>query len=890
MKKRLISILLMVCIVASLLAGMAGSAYADGYIVNHTMQNGDTVIAVCKNLGLDFFTCKQAIMQLNNFSSDADFNRLRVGQTIKLPASNADAALIVSSGAASGGTAGGTTTGGTTTGGTTNVTSVQLLTGDYVAYYLIPHVVQAGETVYDICNVMGINFHENSDLIMKVNSIKSWNRLFVGRTIMLPSTKAPASGACTVVVAHKVVGGDTVYTLCQKYGISYKDSLEMLQILNKKENLAVIKVGQILLMPISGVVTGGTGGGAGGVVVPGGTGTGTGTGSGTGTGGTTTLTFRNITTKAPNGVITATVDGAAKTSALPGKTVSINVSPNKGYALDGKVVVYLADNSGTVLLNADNTFTMPDCDVRIEASFKSGYTLTKDNDNSKGTFNLLVNDVATQAAFKDAQVTIKIAPKEGNAVASVAVVGTKSGSSWYAWNDGQQEYSFKMPGEDVTVKVTYKTVASYTLTKGTVSNGTFSLSNNNGSVISKSSANNTVYVVPKANSGYEIDKVSYTYKNGSNDVTTTVAAASDGSYSFQMPAANTTVNVSFKNVAMYSLTKDFSDKRCSVTLTVNGVEVDRVAEGQTVAVAVTVKAGYKLSSIKVDGSSISGSTFKMPGNDVEVRVLCVEADTFNIWPDNDLSTNTAHGSYSMKIDGEAVTGLSGTAYEGRTITIEPKPDTNYHFEKLTVLDIAKNEEIAVDSSNSFKMPAGNVRISIKYTLDAPEIAIASASNGTVKTYVGNEEASTAAIGSKVTIKLNANDGYIADSVKVTKADGSQLTVTTVNAKQYEFAMPAEKVTVTVTFRPLSQTISTAFHSTVGSTFTLKVNDKDVTLDANGEVEVKTGDKITIVPKPATNSSLDQIIVTKNGDVNTVVSTSTEFTMPAYDVKITVYFK
>ena len=47
MRKRLISLLLMVCIVASLLSGLTVSAYADGNTVSYTMQGGDTVIGVC---------------------------------------------------------------------------------------------------------------------------------------------------------------------------------------------------------------------------------------------------------------------------------------------------------------------------------------------------------------------------------------------------------------------------------------------------------------------------------------------------------------------------------------------------------------------------------------------------------------------------------------------------------------------------------------------------------------------------------------------------------------------------------------------------------------------------------------------------------------------------
>ncbi len=883
MRKRLISILLMVCIVASLLSGLTVSAYADGNTVSHTMKGGETVIGICKDLGIDFFNCKKAIMLLNGFNSDADFNRLRVGREIKLPATDADAALIVASGAA-GGTTGGATTGGTTggvTGGTTNVTTVQLLPGDYIGYYLVHHVVQAGETVYDICNAMGINFHENSDLIMKVNSIKSWNRLFVGRTIMLPDTKAPASGSCVAVVAHKVVAGDTVYTLCQKYGISYKDSLEMLQILNKKENLAVIKVGQVVFIPISGVVTGGSGGvGGGGTVAPGVTPTPV----------PTPAVAHNINVKAPNGTVSIKVDGTAATKAVAGKTVSVSVSPNAGYAMDDKgVTVYLADNSGTVKLNADYTFTMPDCDVRVEAGFVSGYKIKKVNENAKGTFELLVNDVATQAAPKGEKVVIKVAPKEGYAVEKITVVGTDSKSSWYAWTDGSREHDFPMPGEKVTVTVTYKSVATYTLTKGSVSNGTFSICNDTGSVISKYSAGNPVVVVPKANDGYEIDTVSYTYKEGKNNVTKTVVDSGSG-YEFTMPAANTTVNVTFRNVDMYEFELDYNSNRGSVTITVGGIEVEKAAEGETVTVTATPKAGNRLSSIKLDEKSLKGEgnsrSFTMPKGTAKVKVVFMDMKTFEIKADSAM----AHGTYTLEIDGTAVNSTGGSAYEGQKVLVVTKPDADYNAGKIKVKytdENGKSKTMTVENGSTFDMPASDVTISPVFNLKSPAISFASAANGSGKAYVAGEEVTRAKIGETVTIELSPADGYGVKSVEVKDNGGNVITLTKIYSTRYTFVMPSSKVTVTAEYEADSYKIYTASISDVGSTFTLKVNGEEVT---DSTVTVKTDDKITIVPKPATNSSLDKIIVTKDGDVNTVVSTAAEFTMPAYDVKITVYFK
>ena len=87
-KSRFISMLLCLCMVISLFTGFAGSASADD-VITYTVQNGDYLFKICKNLGLDYYQCKAAIMTLNGFTSETQLNRISVGQIIKLPGSNA---------------------------------------------------------------------------------------------------------------------------------------------------------------------------------------------------------------------------------------------------------------------------------------------------------------------------------------------------------------------------------------------------------------------------------------------------------------------------------------------------------------------------------------------------------------------------------------------------------------------------------------------------------------------------------------------------------------------------------------------------------------------------------------------------------------------------------
>ena len=227
------------------------SSAATGATQDYTVVDHDTMIGICDKLKLDFNKCKTAIMKLNNFATDYSFLTLKTGMKLKMPKTNADAAVIAAS--ASSGTA----------------TGSAVVSGNTVSY-LVPHVVTTGETIYGICADNGVNFSKYFDLIMAVSGIKYATDLRVGNVVYLPSAKS-ATGAIAIT-AHTVKTGETTYGICQDLGINFSARYNMITALNPGKNLNSIRTGEVLLFPAGGSVVPSGGGtvpsGGGSSVVP----------------------------------------------------------------------------------------------------------------------------------------------------------------------------------------------------------------------------------------------------------------------------------------------------------------------------------------------------------------------------------------------------------------------------------------------------------------------------------------------------------------------------------------------------------------------------------------------------------------------------------------------
>ena len=222
------------------------SSAATGATQDYTVVDHDTMIGICDKLKLDFNKCKTAIMKLNNFATDYSFLTLKTGTKLKMPKTNADAAVIAASASTGTATGSATSTGAT---GTATGTGTAVAGGNTVSY-LVPHVVTAGETIYGICAENGVNFSKYFDLIMAVSGIKFATDLRVGNIVYLPSAKS-ATGAIAIT-AHTVKTGETTYGICQELGINFSARYNMITALNPGKNLNSIRTGDVLLFPAGG--------------------------------------------------------------------------------------------------------------------------------------------------------------------------------------------------------------------------------------------------------------------------------------------------------------------------------------------------------------------------------------------------------------------------------------------------------------------------------------------------------------------------------------------------------------------------------------------------------------------------------------------------------------
>ena len=236
MKKRMISLLLTVLMMAAMVSAITVTASAEPTVTIVTVAQGDTVISICKKYGFDYYSYKKIVMALNNVSDESEFSNIKVGGQFAVPVSEA-AAKTLSAAAASVTI---TPSNSQTAAGTTSASkepgmATQILGGDTVGYYIVNYQMQKGDTL---------------------NNISGFNKIGVGKQLLLPTTVAAAGTDVRYsVMKHVMKSGETVYNVITTgYGLDFNVNQDMLKTLNGKDNLAAFKVGEALYIPISGVV------------------------------------------------------------------------------------------------------------------------------------------------------------------------------------------------------------------------------------------------------------------------------------------------------------------------------------------------------------------------------------------------------------------------------------------------------------------------------------------------------------------------------------------------------------------------------------------------------------------------------------------------------------
>lgn len=303
---------------------------------------------------------------------------------------------------------------------------------------------------------------------------------------------------------------------------------------------------------------------------------------------------------------------------------------------------------------------------------------------------------------------------------------------------------------------------SYSISKGAETNGTFSVS------ATSATAGSTVTVTTSPATGYEVDKVTYT-ANGS----TQNASGSNNTYTFAMPAANVTVNVSFKQSttpsANYYLTGRFGIKNDDGTMTYLAGSLNGWVDDITSNIKFTQVPGSTLYKLE------TGLTIK------------------------DLAANTGDSTWYFQIsDG----------------TNKYRPDTR--ADKAITIDDEKTPFGTGTSAGSFYFTGSDETGSVTLYFDTngnkfyfevegstPPGAykLADKSNfGKVVYTVNGSTVTTANGGDEVTATVTPNNGfeYVANSLSVTN-DTTKLSVAEITGTSVTFTMPASNVTAKASF-------------------------------------------------------------------------------------------
>ena len=691
---RFISLLLCVVMIMSLFTGLAGSASADDVIV-HEVQSGEIMLKICEKHGLNYYACKNAIMALNGFTSEAQLGKLSVGQKIKLPASDSLASTVSSTTAV----VTSTTVGGTTMTTTTSYVGTTA-TGGNVAYYLTAYTVQAGDTLAGICSKLGSNYYYYSPVILGINSLANANFIRPGQVLLIPNSTP--GGAGYTVIAHQVQPGETMTAICNRYGVSYQAMRQLVNGLNRRDNMDKIYVGQTVYVPTTGI------GVASSAVVVSGTTT-------TTTSGTTTTTTSGTPASSAGYNITFATGGAFASangedyvsSAPAGVEVSVWSNVKPGYAV--KSLEVIRTDTGAPVPVDYNYFTMPNSNVYVDVAFEKGLAITKAKAQG-GSFETSVSGFLSDAAFPGDVVTVLAYPNQYYSAKSVSYQKTDGTvSAVDVKKDASGNYSFTMPSYPIKLSVAFAPTQYHTVSySGIIGNGkvTFTVGNKeikqveqgetvtmkfvpdiNWAFNTSDFENNLVAHIPNRSSMgsfKKIDDTTYTFVMGTKDINVVgVQFLNRSAYTISSsiwPGVNGAPNGS-----MYFNVIDQTTG--SITYMTNIAKF-----GDTVQVIFVPNmnylndAQYAKDNSKGAGNALlswsSDNTFTMPDSKVTVNARFVQDGGTHIYSSINRSViPVTGGTVDFIYDG----CLMNTAEVGKVVTVKVNPKPNYDISVAKIL-------------------------------------------------------------------------------------------------------------------------------------------------------------------------------------------------------------
>ena len=402
------------------------------------------------------------------------------------------------------------------------------------------------------------------------------------------------------------------------------------------------------------------------------------------------------------------------------------------------------------------------------------------------------------------------------------------------------------------------TGSNYAITKAQATNGSFTVKVGQDEV-TEAAENAEVIITPEASQGYEVASVKVTKDSDSSEIT---VDSTDG-YKFTMPAEAVTVTVTFKTkaptpeikpenptvtdgaatvaptkeqmTAAIDAAKNDSAKTVTVSVEKAGTDLKSGTASipkDSVSAAVNANVSYALDVAGVGGVKLSKEALEKVaeaiGSENSASVSVAKADTIadpegvTIADDEEVS---ATFEAKVSVNGTEMDWTGADVTNGITLTFQIATGlTQSDISVYYVPDTGNAEEVTV---TSYDDTTGLLTVTVDhlstYSVVTPKVVApeefditkTAATNGNFTVKVGTDEVTKAVEGAEVVITAEPAEGYKVDTVSVTKTAGGA-TVTVDASNGYKFTMPAEAVTVTVTFEAMTDVTLKALTITAGT--------------------------------------------------------------------------
>ena len=464
--------------------------------------------------------------------------------------------------------------------------------------------------------------------------------------------------------------------------------------------------------------------------------------------------------------------------------------------------VYLCSDCHTATESTPHTVTLPDA--------VAGVTLTLGTTSN----TYIKDDTVTLTVEKEGTDIVTVTAKNGNtdvALTEVQEAAQDEAAAQATTEKAKTVYTFTMPDGDVTISVT-KNAKTYAVNVAPLTNGEITAS------AKEAAEKETVTLTAKPATGYALKagSVKVTYKDADNTekpVEVKADTEKANTYTFAMPAGDATVSAAFEEVKKYNVTMAGTVENGTV-----GVEPKTAAAKDVVTVTVTPNTNFKytdgsLKATYTDGGTkkeindfkaVDGKentyTFEMPAADVTVSAAFEEiaTETYTV-------TVTKDGDGKVTVNEQETEKLEGLK-SGDTVTLKINPiDTDTLLTELAGVTVTSGKvdvsTTKVDENTyTFKMPDGDVNVSVKFTTVeyGIEVKMLGEGEGTITFTDGKTRF---AAGTNVTATITPN-GTTYELTKVMYDDGSEnkeVTSELKNGCEYTFTMPANHVKFEATF-------------------------------------------------------------------------------------------